>query len=37
MIKLNEEFFKKIGKKIYIETDVQFINTLNQEFNNIYQ
>ena len=37
MIKLNEEFFKKIGKKIYIETDVQFINTLHQEFNNIYQ
>lgn len=37
MIKLNEDFFKKIGKKIYIEIDNQFINTLHQEFSNIYQ
>ena len=37
MIKLNEEFFKKIGKKIYIETDSQFINTLHKEFASIYQ
>lgn len=37
MIKLNEDFFKKIGKKIYIEIDSKFINTLHQEFSNIYQ
>ncbi len=37
MIKLNEDFFKKIGKKIYIEIDNQFINKLHQEFSNIYQ
>lgn len=37
MIKLDKEFFNKVGKKIYIEADEKFINTLQQEFERIHQ
>lgn len=37
MIKLDKEFFNKVGKKIYIETDEKFINTLQQEFERTHQ
>lgn len=37
MIKLDKEFFNKVGKKIYIEANEKFINTLQQEFERIHQ